>query len=772
MTEGTGGKAMRTAAVALLAALLAGPLRPATAEQVAPGVIYNVHAAPGPNVVHVVGVDRLRSEYKFEVGWPQHKRNFTAKARTSVMAGLYDSPPGHDVLVATNGAFYDPVNLPNIIGSAAGGGEILEPPDVHDDNTDTLFFGPSRMPAIVSNVGHAVGTLTFANGASITLDDYNVSPPGVNMIVNKITAYTPNWDATTGSAFINLVGAEVILTNVNYPMRGDKEISGIVSAIKTGAASSNNAIPAGGMVLTVWGIPRSTVLANTAVGDRLRMRFSSSTTEYNNADFAITGIGWIVRNGAANIANWNARPSGSPYSRDPMTVLGWSATHMYMVVCDGRSGASVGMTFQEMTDFLTGQLGVTEAINLDGGGSSTMWINGSVRNVPSDGSERAVANSVLLVRQDTATAWPFSDPFAPGGRLGVWDDKFTWNGLVSLAPAAPGGDGTVIRVMNRSGGVETTRAGDFADADYAVQSYVYCEHRPDVAADGFERYALFARDSGTGALGLPSYGGGNCYALTYDSHDGRLRAGKYVNGTLSDFLEAAPVYSPSTAWRLMRIECAGNTIRYLVDGSPIAEVTDSTFVRGFYGLGCHEFFNTNANMHGTRADQFSGERLASPPGQAADPFPAHAATKAPIRPVLTWTAGADATSHLVHFGTTSPGAPQGTFTSPQFTPGLLATKTTYYWRVDEVNAAGTTLGEVWSFTTGAIRGDFNNDLDVDQEDFGQFQACLTGELNPQFIPACAPARLDVDTDVDGGDVSLFIECFGPPGSPAPINCEP
>jgi hypothetical protein len=53
-------------------------------------------------------------------------------------------------------------------------------------------------------------------------------------------------------------------------------------------------------------------------------------------------------------------------------------------------------------------------------------------------------------------------------------------------------------------------------------------------------------------------------------------------------------------------------------------------------------------------------------------------------------------------------------------------------------------------------GDFDGDHDVDQTDFGRFQACLTGDGLPQDDPACQPARLDADPDVDNNDMTLFL----------------
>ncbi|MHC4738395.1 MAG: LamG-like jellyroll fold domain-containing protein, partial [Planctomycetota bacterium] len=96
---------------------------------------------------------------------------------------------------------------------------------------------------------------------------------------------------------------------------------------------------------------------------------------------------------------------------------------------------------------------------------------------------------------------------------------------------------------------------------------------------------------------------------------------------------------------------------------------------------------------------FTTESAPSPPGQASSPSPADSATDVSVAADLSWTAGSGATSHDVYFGTTSPGSFQGNQTETTYDPGTMDYDTTYYWRIDELNAAGTTTGAVWSFTT-------------------------------------------------------------------------
>jgi pectin methylesterase-like acyl-CoA thioesterase len=99
---------------------------------------------------------------------------------------------------------------------------------------------------------------------------------------------------------------------------------------------------------------------------------------------------------------------------------------------------------------------------------------------------------------------------------------------------------------------------------------------------------------------------------------------------------------------------------------------------------------------------------------------------------LTWAAGAEATSHMVYFGTANPPEFVGEQTGTSFATGILP-DANYYWRVDEKNTAGTTTGTVWSFTTayictGTIVSDLNNDCEVDFFDYALLADAWTGNL--------------------------------------------
>ena len=82
--------------------------------------------------------------------------------------------------------------------------------------------------------------------------------------------------------------------------------------------------------------------------------------------------------------------------RHPRTLIGLNESEVLLVTVDGRqAGWSIGMTTYELA-LLLEELGCTDALNLDGGGSTTAWVRGKVVNRPSDGGERRIANSVLV----------------------------------------------------------------------------------------------------------------------------------------------------------------------------------------------------------------------------------------------------------------------------------------------------------------------------------------------------------------------------------------
>jgi hypothetical protein len=122
-----------------------------------------------------------------------------------------------------------------------------------------------------------------------------------------------------------------------------------------------------------------------------------------NIQTILGGCGTIISRGVAVDDTINVREKTNVTflrSRHPRTFVGFDrdTTKLFLCTVDGRQQISVGMSFHEMADFLS-SIGVWNAVNLDGGGSTTMVLNGKIINSPSDRTgERPVANSLQVIR--------------------------------------------------------------------------------------------------------------------------------------------------------------------------------------------------------------------------------------------------------------------------------------------------------------------------------------------------------------------------------------
>ncbi|RPH38935.1 MAG: hypothetical protein EHM87_24905, partial [Burkholderiales bacterium] len=128
--------------------------------------------------------------------------------------------------------------------------------------------------------------------------------------------------------------------------------------------------------------------------------------------------------------------------------------------------------------------------------------------------------------------------------------------------------------------------------------------------------------------------------------------------------------------------------------------TDTTYDPGQLSNGTTYYWRIDENnARGTTTGTIWSFTTIPLPGQASLPNPADEANNFSVNGVISWTAGSNATLHIVYFGTESPGTLIGEqFETIYDPPGALEAGVTYYWRIDEKNAGGTTTGIVWSFT--------------------------------------------------------------------------
>ncbi len=154
-------------------------------------------------------------------------------------------------------------------------------------------------------------------------------------------------------------------------------------------------IPENGIVLTGLG-NGAEYINGLSVGERIKLEFDL-IPGIGNIDIAVGGTPRLIRGGKISIEYEleNVRQSFVD-NRHPRTAIGFNEENIFLVTVDGRQpGYSIGMSLHELADFMQ-VLGCSEAMNLDGGGSTTMWIRGEIRNRPSDGNVRPIANAIVV----------------------------------------------------------------------------------------------------------------------------------------------------------------------------------------------------------------------------------------------------------------------------------------------------------------------------------------------------------------------------------------
>lgn len=285
-----------------------------------------------------------------------------------------------EVAAAVNGGYFR--NTESIVGDSTGtlviDGELLSEPDrqrsafgvVPLAGAHQLIFG------MVAWTGHVQ-----ADATRIALDGINRARG-----VNEAVLFTPAFHRTT---LTSGPGIEVIV-------RG-----GRVTDIRTTGSST---IPSDGFVVSLSGqavrFAASLRVGTTVdVQTQLGPADASPVNPWPRAEDVLAAGPRLVTNGRVDVTT--AREQMIPTfatDRHPRTAIGRLADdRALLVIVDGRQPEwSVGATLDELARLLL-DFGVVDAINLDGGGSTTMVVRGTITNRPSDESgERPVSDAIVV----------------------------------------------------------------------------------------------------------------------------------------------------------------------------------------------------------------------------------------------------------------------------------------------------------------------------------------------------------------------------------------
>ena len=164
-------------------------------------------------------------------------------------------------------------------------------------------------------------------------------------------------------------------------------------------------IPRDGYVLSYGGTTPPPLLQHLRIGTQVALDThyrdeAGGTDTWSHAEAIVGGAGLLIREGHV-LPEWRVEQfaKGFAENRHPRTLIGTRPDgSVWLVTVDGRQPSlSAGMSLAELRR-LAERLSLHNALNLDGGGSTTMWARGKVVNSPSDpGGPRKVSDALLVV---------------------------------------------------------------------------------------------------------------------------------------------------------------------------------------------------------------------------------------------------------------------------------------------------------------------------------------------------------------------------------------
>jgi len=345
--------------------------KPAEEVRSKPFTYQHDQVASVPWSIHVLKLDRNSAEYELDT--------VLARGQIVGMETLSDQMKSFPTNVgravaAMNGDFYRSDGDPE--GIQICHGELVSAPS-------------GRACFWIDALGHphedevqSVFRVIWPNGSGTRI--------GLNEERAKDAAvlYTPRMGPSTKTS----ASREYVLESENaghwLPLRIGVHLKAKVREIRD---SGNTPLQEGQIVLSVGPNLLGQVPA-LKMGDTIEIS-TATVPDLKNCKTAIGGGPRLVADRKA-VGGWR-----SPNERHPRTAVGWNDDFIFFVLVDGRQpGLSMGMSFTELADYFV-KLGCTHAVNLDGGGSASMWLFGQTVSSPSEGKERPVANGLVIVKK-------------------------------------------------------------------------------------------------------------------------------------------------------------------------------------------------------------------------------------------------------------------------------------------------------------------------------------------------------------------------------------
>lgn len=307
-----------------------------------------------PVRINVVEIDMKLAE-NFELT-PALSSDSTLKSRRSIST----IAKNNNAIVALNGTYFKPQT-----GVPLGTLMINE----------KMYTGPiyDRVAMGIFDDGFALARISLdavIKGSGKTIKVNNINQP--RMLSTHVIIYTPDWGKFSPSAPKYGVGLQVSEGKI------------------TKASANAVAIPKNGYVISG---PKSVLYA---LLDKKDVELDIKTSpEWKGVKHIISGGPYLVKDGEVYV-DMTAQKLQSIGGRNPRSAIGYTSDrNIILVAVDGREGSSIGMTLMELANFMK-SAGCIGAINLDGGGSTVMYVKGKVVNKPQMTGGIPLSNAIIL----------------------------------------------------------------------------------------------------------------------------------------------------------------------------------------------------------------------------------------------------------------------------------------------------------------------------------------------------------------------------------------
>ena len=283
----------------------------------------------------------------------------------------------HNAVAGINGDYFSYSPLPTALGGLISDGEVIISP-IELAYAKPSFYLTHDNEGGVEYLDRSIAVIDRKNGTRVNINTLNKITPECD----TLTLLNNHWgDKSIGNRYHDDL-VEVVV---------DQDV---VEDIRIGQEAVD--IPKDGYVIAGRG-PQAEILHSLTVGNKVRLDVETSPN-VDKIKFAIGGGSIILNNGEISLTDINSKGA------NPRTGIGTNKnnTEMILVTIDGRDSSFKGVS-QEVFGAIMKELGAYNALNLDGGGSTTMAVKASgenkaqVVNKPSEGTQRLVVNGVGVV---------------------------------------------------------------------------------------------------------------------------------------------------------------------------------------------------------------------------------------------------------------------------------------------------------------------------------------------------------------------------------------